>query len=302
MSRASDIESIAAPLPGDEGFLTRPDGVLVPRVPMEHRAAEYDPIGFAVLQRAQREHFWYRGRHRFLLHALDRIVRSLPPTRQSSLAAIDVGAGCGGWIQYLRERRAGTFRELSMSDSSLDALERARDAVGDDVNRYQTDLLHLPWRERWDVMFMLDVLEHIPDDAAVLQQIHGSLRPGGHLLVTTPAFPGFWSYNDDLVHHVRRYVRADFARLAKETGLELVSTRYFMFFLSPLLLLSRLGGPDLATMTPAEIEAHLVRTHRTPAAPINRALELVFAAETPLGEWLPFPWGTSILGVFRRPE
>jgi hypothetical protein len=30
-------------------------------------------------------------------------------------------------------------------------------------------------------------------------------------------------------------------------------------------------------------------------------LAAVFAAETPLGHFLRFPWGTSVLGVFRKP-
>jgi hypothetical protein len=31
------------------------------------------------------------------------------------------------------------------------------------------------------------------------------------------------------------------------------------------------------------------------------ALAAIFSAETPLGAWLPFPWGTSVLAVLRRP-
>jgi hypothetical protein len=43
------------------------------------------------------------------------------------------------------------------------------------------------------------------------------------------------------------------------------------------------------------------KTHRVPIAPINTLLGGVFAAETPAGYHVPFPWGTSVLGVFRRP-
>jgi hypothetical protein len=73
-----------------------------------------------------------------------------------------------------------------------------------------------------------------------------------------------------------------------------------MFFLSPLLLLSRMRPPDLEKMTEEEIQAHLRRTHQVPATPVNFALGLAFGSETPLGLWLPFPWGTSVLGVFQK--
>ncbi|MGB7748486.1 MAG: hypothetical protein WBN75_14490 [Verrucomicrobiia bacterium] len=72
-----------------------------------------------------------------------------------------------------------------------------------------------------------------------------------------------------------------------------------MFFLSPLLWLSRLKHPPLEQMRPEELCAMARRTHRVPAAPGNRLLEFIFDLETPLGFWLPFPWGTSILGVFQ---
>jgi hypothetical protein len=120
--------------------------------------------------------------------------------------------------------------------------------------------------------------------------------------VATPALQFFWSYNDELAQHQRRYSRSDFRRLAAETGFELSDARYFMFFLSPLLFLARRKRPDLANMTPQEIHAMQSRTHRVPSAPVNWALTIAFSAETPLGHWLPFPWGTSILGVFRKPD
>jgi hypothetical protein len=134
-----------------------------------------------------------------------------------------------------------------------------------------------------------------------MRQIRESLRPGGMVFVTTPALRCFHSYNDDLVHHVRRYSKAMYAQLATDAGLELVFSRYFMFFLSPLLLLSRQKRVNLAAMSEAEKHDLLARTHKVPSSAVNGALAVVFSAETPLGISIPFPWGTSILGVFRRP-
>src|SRR5262249_26010525 len=152
----------------------------------------------------------------FLLHSLRRIVRGFATERRQALGAVDIGGGCGGWIAHIQAHAPDLFAELALADSSVHALEHAPSIVGAAVKRDQVDLLALPWAARWDVIFLLDVLEHIPDDVEVIRQIHGSLRPGGYLLVTTPAFPAFWTYNDDMVHHVRRYVRRDFVRLAEQ--------------------------------------------------------------------------------------
>jgi 2-polyprenyl-3-methyl-5-hydroxy-6-metoxy-1,4-benzoquinol methylase len=118
----------------------------------------------------------------------------------------------------LQDRLPGPFGELALSDSSARELELAGPIVGEEVKRYQTDLLRLGWENRWDVAFLLDVLEHIPEHAEVLNQIARALKPGGLLFVTTPALPFFWSYNDEMAHHVRRYTKNDFARLAGSSG------------------------------------------------------------------------------------
>jgi len=181
-------------------------------------------------------------------------------------------------------------------------LTSAGEYLPPDVLRYQADLLDLQWNQRWDMIFLLDVLEHVPQDREALLQIRDALTPGGLLFITTPALRMFWTHNDEIVGHQRRYAKRDYRRLAAETGLELLDCRYFMFFLSPLLLASRvleaLKRPWQTTRDPwQEIE----RTHRIPHPWIGWPLTAIFSAETPLGHWVPFPWGTSVLAVLRRP-
>jgi hypothetical protein len=101
---------------------------------------------------------------------------------------------------------------------------------------------------------------------------------------------------------VRRYAKHDFRRLAETTGLKLLRANYFMFFLSPLLWLSRLNRPNLERMRAEELHELIQRTHQVPPRPFNGLLRFIFELETPLGLKLPFPWGTSILGVFQKPE
>ncbi len=270
-----------------------------------HREDEYDSRWFEILLEMQARHYWYAGRHRFLLRAVRGEIERRWGRGGRGLSAIDLGGGCGGWVRYLNERAPGMFGELALADSSARALEMAAGVVGPGVARVQIDLRRLPWGGegggRWDVGFLLDVMEHIEQDAEVLGQIRQALKPGGLLFVTTPALKFFWSYNDEIVHHVRRYSRADFRRLAGEAGLEFIEARYFMFLLSPLLLASRMRSRrKAAEMGPEEVKKLLARTHRVPWGPVNGMLRGVFSLETPLGLRVRFPWGSSILGVFRR--
>jgi 2-polyprenyl-3-methyl-5-hydroxy-6-metoxy-1,4-benzoquinol methylase len=278
---------------------SRQEGIFIPRRRPRHRETEYEEQGFDVLTRMQRDHFWYRGRHKLLLTVLRKEI-SRRFVAADDLRAMDLGGGCGGWLEYLHAHAAGTFRHLALADSSLRALSLAEAVVGSFATRYQIDLLDLPWLEEWDVVFLLDVLEHIPDHAEVLRQVFRILRPGGLLFVTTPALQFFWTYNDDLSNHQRRYCREDFRTLAERTGLELLRADYFMFFLSPALLLSRMLFRPPASATPDQRREHLARTHRIPARPINGLLAKVFSIEASMVNSIRFPWGTSILGVFRR--
>jgi SAM-dependent methyltransferase len=276
-----------------------PGEIRLSKRPVLHRNSDYDADQFPALLRMQETHFWYRGRHRFLFSALREHFRR-QKRDHAKLRAIDLGGGCGAWLAYLHRRAPNFFDELALADSSLDALNLAKSVVGEFADRYQSDLYDLGWKNRWDVVFLLDVLEHLHDDAEALRQIHGALRPGGVLFVTVPALSVFHSYNDDLVHHLRRYSRADFAELASGALLQLRRSRYFMFFLSPLLLVRRWRSPAAKTMSPQEIRTRLARTHAVPPALPNQILRAIFSLETPLGWHVPFPWGTSILGVFEK--
>jgi len=270
--------------------------IYLPQIPVTHRDEEYEQDGFVMLREMQEKHFWYRGRHRFLLGALERQLAKASTIR----SAIDLGGGAGGWVSYLAAKRPGMFDQLALADSSLQALKYAEDVLPPSAQRYQIDLMDLRMHEEWDVAFLLDVIEHLNDDQRALEQAKDALKPGGLLFVTTPAFQQFWSYNDDLAHHQRRYTRADFNRLAAAVGLTLLDARYFMFYLSPLYLLSRIK-PGFDKLNEREKKALSISQHAIPVKPINGLLSAIFCAETPLGHWWHFPWGTSVLGVFRKP-
>jgi hypothetical protein len=97
-----------------------PTGIYQPHIPVAHRDDEYDQTGYDTLWDMQERHFWYCGRHRFLLKALDRFMLKT----HSPLRAIDLG-GVGGWVRYLADRRGEHFQKIALADSSRVALKGA---------------------------------------------------------------------------------------------------------------------------------------------------------------------------------
>jgi SAM-dependent methyltransferase len=287
------MRMMQATIPGTEYHLW--EGIYVPSDPVCHREEEYPSHALGSLREMQGRHFWYQGRHRFVLRAVQRHIGA------RAHIMIDLGAGCGGWVDYLLKRAPFIIAEAALADSSLTALRLARQSVPASVACYQADLLNLPWENRWDAAFLLDVLEHLPRQEEALRQIHRALRPGGTLFLTAPALPIFWSWQDEAAGHQRRYTRRDFRRLASVCGFEVLEARYFMFFLSPLYLASRLRpGRRVASAPRQLVQEWLSRACRLPSRPLNALLGWIFHCETPLGHMLPFPWGTSLLGVFRK--
>lgn len=74
---------------------------------------------------------------------------------------------------------------------------------------------------RYDGIVSVNVLEHIEDDRAILRDLHAKLKPGGVLSLYLPAAQILYGHLDALVHHYRRYDRADLVQKVKEAGFEI---------------------------------------------------------------------------------
>lgn len=281
----------------DDTAYSLADGVWS-RQALVHREAEYDSRGFAVLARMQSQHFWYLGRRRFIAELLR---KHIPVTNRSGRRVIDLGAGCGGFIQYLAALGLFPESEFAVGDSSLAALKYCKQTLASTASAYQIDLMNLGWSERWDTTLLLDVIEHLPDDVGALREVYKSLEPGGYCLVTVPALKQFWSWNDDAVGHQRRYSVKDLSERLQSVGFRVLDARYFMFLLSPLLLASRLANSrKVASLTDEDRWRLVEESHAIPAAPVNQLMRAVFSLETPAGHLVRFPWGTSAIALCQK--
>ena len=59
---------------------------------------------------------------------------------------------------------------------------------------------------RFDLILLLDVIEHVPDDRAFVGSfVAHNLAPGGAVVVSVPAWPALFSRHDEALKHYRRY-------------------------------------------------------------------------------------------------
>lgn len=142
----------------------------------------------------------------------------------------------------------------------------------------------------------LDVLEHVPDAAAVVRGFHRLLRPGGVAVVTVPAGMALWSDWDVALHHYRRYNRRELRALFPEATWDLQYVNYTNVVAYPAVWLLR-KWRSVASARPATASKPRAED-RIPAAPLNALLRWIFVATGKVR--LPWPFGVSLILVARR--
>jgi trans-aconitate methyltransferase len=87
---------------------------------------------------------------------------------------------------------------------------------------------------RFDLLLFLDVLEHVDADSDFLKSLIGeNLKPGGHVLVSVPAWPLLFSSHDVHLRHYRRYTPAAARTLLRSVGLEIIRSAGAFYTLTP---------------------------------------------------------------------
>jgi SAM-dependent methyltransferase len=234
----------------------------------------------------ERTHWWFRGRRRILLAALDRVgVRA---TR-----VLDVGSGAGTNLEILGARFPDA--DLVGIDVEREPLRFCRADRALPV--CQADAERLPFASAsFDLVAALDALEHLADDAAGLRELHRVCRPGGTLVASVPAFRALWGSVDDLGHHHRRYGRRELLARVEAAGFEVLLDRYFNFWLFPGVAAVRLLARVLPRRRERGVRSDFDLVKRGPLAAL---LERVFSSEAHL-LGLRLPFGVSLLCIARR--
>lgn len=177
----------------------------------------------------QKGHWWYRGR-RFIASTL---FRQYVGGARKSGSFLDVGCGTGEGAFVVEN--AG---QLIGVDESHEALALARDKGY--AALYEGTAGQLPFS---DVLFhgalALDVLEHLEDDSAALEECARVLLPRGVLFLTVPAYPWLWSGHDEVFGHKRRYLKNDLVKKVEEAGFEILFASYYVTLLFPAIALFR---------------------------------------------------------------
>jgi SAM-dependent methyltransferase len=172
------------------------------------------------------------GRHWYYRSKAAALRRAVRPVLFRHI--LDVGAGSGFFSRHLLAETAA--QSATCVDPGY-ANERHEMQAGKPV-RY----LRTVGRVECDLVLMMDVLEHVDDDRALVRDYAAQVPAGAHFLVTVPAFQFLWSGHDVFLEHKRRYRLGDIEQVLREAGLEVVRGCYYFGLVFPLAAAVRLAA------------------------------------------------------------
>ena len=223
-------------------------------------------------------HWWYRARREILADLIERKI-DLP----ADARILEVGCGTGHNLAML-----GRFGRVDAIEVDGAARAIASRRLGHAVMDAPLPALPGVAERSYDLIAILDVIEHIDQDVAGLTALAARLKPGGRILITVPAFPWMWSAHDVVNHHKRRYTRKTLKALVRDAGLKLDFMSWFNSLLFPLAATARLAG----RLTGKEDS-----DDKLPPRPVNWLFEKIFGAERYALGRVPFPPGVSLVAI-----
>ena len=141
---------------------------------------------------------------------------------------LEIGSGIGNLSKFFVQ--AG--HDITLSDVRTHYTEQLSHAFPH-KKVIEIDLVHPDFEDRYrehlrtyDLVFALNVLEHIFDDRLALRNMRSLLKPGGVMFVLVPAHPFLYNSFDHALKHHRRYTRQSFGD-AHPSGLTVMGTFYF---------------------------------------------------------------------------
>lgn len=234
------------------------------------------------------DHFWFQWR----LRATWRLLETGPIARSAPLRVLEVGCGTGVLRAQLEAETSWTVDGADLDRAALERVPEGRGKV------YFYDLHDRleRFRERYDLIVLYDVLEHVSNTAPFLDALFHHLRPGGHLLVNVPALSRLYGRYDAAAGHQRRYgIRSLVSELRPFARVEIVDVRFWGLALVPVVALRNL----VLSARPSRTDV-IERGFKPPSEVVHRLLKLVMRLETAALE-RPL-LGSSLLLLARKQE
>jgi SAM-dependent methyltransferase len=161
---------------------------------------------------------YYPPRYLFRRHEIVKIVR---PAK----SFLEIGAGSLKLsLELLRFFHNGTLIDYNKNTNTL--FQGLPPSSRTRLNLIISDFLDYNFQDTFDCIVACEVLEHVPQHLEFIQKMFQLLSKNGQLVLSVPARKKYWSLDDEVVGHIRRYEKEEIMELLHEnkfTNIEIIS-------------------------------------------------------------------------------
>ncbi len=233
---------------------------------------------YALLNKMEKDHWWQKSRRaiieKLFWHQFGHHIPHNPKI-------LSVGCSTGVEINFLKQ--FGDVTAIDIEDEAIEyCRQRGLNVVKEDITENNLAA------NSYDIIFAMDVIEHIPDHEKAIAEIHRLLKPNGFAVFTVPALMMLWSSFDELSNapHQRRYHKPDLRNLLQDFNIKKIS--YYNFFLFPLVFFVR------------KLNLNPKKQLEVPPRLVNKILFHVFSNEKHFLKHTNFPWGSSLISIAQK--
>lgn len=191
---------------------------------------------------SEETHWWHVSKRKICSALIKRFLQLKSPR------ILDIGCGTGKNVEFFSG--LGQIWGLDKSEHAIN-LCRNRGLH----NIIQADAVNIPFcSESFDVIIMLDVLEHLDEDKTLAEVVR-LLKPKGLLIATVPAYQSLWSQWDVQLHHQRRYNKKNLKSILKKNQLKILKISYiYSFLLIPVIFIRAVKSRVYRDKYPSDFE------------------------------------------------
>lgn len=175
-------------------------------------------------------HFWIKWRFEIL-------KRQLKPLLSEKTKILEIGCGNGVVMKQFEDYLG---RPIEGCDLNRFAINNLVDNLSGTVYLYDIYDLDSSLIDKFDIILLLDVIEHIDDVKEFIDNALKHLKKDGKLVVNVPAHNWLYSKFDFVVGHKRRYNLAEIKNTFRQSNIDLLNVNYWGFSFITLVVLRKL--------------------------------------------------------------
>lgn len=237
---------------------------------------------FDDMYKVETQHWWFVARRKII----ESIIKKLNLKKNAQI--FDAGCGTGDNLKMLSK-----YGNVVAMERDSNAFEKAQSRnVGEIYKGELPKIIHDNIKKDKDLIVLLDVLEHIDDDAGSLTSLKDYINSDGKFLITVPAYQFLWTARDEQHHHKRRYTVSQLKKTLELNGWKINYISYFNSFLFPLALIERIKQKIFPVVEESDL--------KMPPKWINYIFEKIFSFESRLITKVAFPFGLSIIAIAEK--